>query len=91
MAPVAEDLNRPPIKEHPQLIYLLTDGEWPDSKKVVALIRQLNKEHASKINTIAFINNDDIKHHMDVGFETLLKQIADENGGTFKDVNADEL
>ncbi|HEX4793563.1 MAG TPA: hypothetical protein VH370_07225 [Humisphaera sp.] len=78
------------LKEKPDLIYILTDGEFPDSQKAVEIIHRLNKDHI-KINTIAFINNDDIKHHVDVGFKKILKDIASDNGGTFNDVNPDEL
>ena len=78
------------LKEKPDLIYVLTDGEFPDSEKAVEIIHKLNKDHV-KINTIAFISTDDIKHHVDVGFKKVLKAIAEENGGTFNDVNPDEL
>lgn len=79
------------FRQHPQLIYLLTDGEFPANDAVLARIRALNADKKAKINTIAFTNSDDIKNHVDVAFKKFLKQVADENGGTFKDVNADDL
>ncbi|HEX4793562.1 MAG TPA: hypothetical protein VH370_07220 [Humisphaera sp.] len=79
------------IKEQPDVIYLLSDGEFEDADAGVKHIRELNPDHKIRINTIAFINNDEIRHHVDVTFKKILKQIADENGGTFKDVNPDDL
>jgi hypothetical protein len=68
----------------PQLIYLLTDGDFPNNDEVLQELRKLNKDKKVKINTIAF---------MDRGqeYEKLLKQIADENGGAFKFVTEQEL
>ena len=87
----AERFREMALKERPDLVYILTDGEFPDSEKAVEIIRRLNKDHLTKINTIAFINDDDIKHGVDVGFKKILKDIASDNGGTFNDVNPDEL
>jgi len=68
----------------PQLIYMLTDGDFPDNNRVIEEIRKLNKDKKVKINTIAFMDRGE-------QYEKLLKQIADENGGLFKFVSDAEL
>jgi hypothetical protein len=73
--------------QHPQLVYLLTDGDFPDNKAVKAKIAELNHDHRVKINTIAFVNNQDT----DTDFLTLLDDIAKESGGKFKKVAENEL
>jgi hypothetical protein len=68
----------------PQLIYILTDGDFPNNDQVIAEIRRLNKDKKVKINTIAFMDRGE-------AYEKLLKQIADENGGLFKFVSDSDL
>lgn len=75
------------FRSHPQLIFLLTDGEFPDNDAVLRRIRELNKDHAVKINTIAFVDQGD----QDVEFKKFLETIAKENGGAFKIVNEGDL
>ena len=72
------------FKAGPQLIYMLTDGDFPNNQQVVEEIRRLNKDKKVKINTIAFMDRGE-------AYEKLLKQIADENGGLFKFVSDSEL
>lgn len=67
----------------PQLIYLLTDGNFPDNNAVLSKIRELNGQKKTKINTILFCDASNIEK----GIVELLKQIADENGGVFKMVD----
>jgi hypothetical protein len=68
----------------PQLIYMLTDGDFPNNDQLLEEIRKLNKDKKVKINTIAFMDRGE-------AYEKLLKQIADENGGLFKFVSDNEL
>jgi hypothetical protein len=75
------------FKQKPELIFLLTDGDFPDNQVVLNRIRQLNRDKAVKINTIAFVGQGDT----DTAFISLLQQIARENGGTFKHVTQDQL
>ncbi len=75
------------FKQHPQLIYLLTDGDFPDNDAVLKTIRDLNKDKKVKINTIAFVSDADT----DTAFLELLKTVAKENGGVFKHVSESEL
>jgi uncharacterized protein with von Willebrand factor type A (vWA) domain len=70
------------FQQHPQLLYLVTDGDFLDNKMVLAKLRALNKNHQVRINTIALVNKDD----KDVDFKNVLKTIASEAGGTYSEV-----
>ena len=65
------------------VIYLLTDGEFPDNKKVINAIKQLNKAKHISVNTILFNNNS-------LDATRVLKKIAEENNGIFRFVRRDE-
>jgi len=67
----------------PELIYLLTDGDFRDSAAVVRRIRELVKDDRIRINTIAFVGEGD----KDTDFLTVLKQVAAESRGTYARVN----
>jgi hypothetical protein len=73
--------------QHPDLIYLLTDGDFPDNKAVLERINQLNKDHRVKINTIAFVGDND----NDTEFMALLKKIAEDSGGVYRYVKESDL
>jgi hypothetical protein len=75
------------FKMKPQLVFLLTDGDFPDNNAVLSRVRDLNKEHTVKINTIAFVGESD----NDVEFIKILTDIAKENGGVFSKVSQDEV
>lgn len=72
------------FRQNPELIWLLTDGDFPDNAAVLAFIRQRNKGGKVRINTIAFVTRDD-------GYEKVLRAIAEENGGQFRFVTEAEL
>jgi hypothetical protein len=80
------------FNRHPDLIYLLTDGDFPDNEAVYKKVKELNKPDANgkkaKINTIAFI---DPAKDTEKDFRVLLEKIANENDGTFIVVNETEL
>ena len=73
--------------QHPQLVYLLTDGDFPDNKAVKAKIAALNADHKVKVNTIAFVNDQDT----DTEFLELLKEVAADSGGKYKHVAENKL
>ena len=75
------------FKQKPQLVYLLTDGDFPDNEAVVKKIRELEKVSRIKINTIAFVGEAD----KDTAFMEVLKKIAQETGGVYKFVRENEL
>lgn len=75
------------FKAKPQLIFLLTDGDFPDNASVLNRIGQLKHDHRIKINTIAFVGEGD----SDTAFIALLQQIARDSGGIYRHVTQEEL
>jgi hypothetical protein len=72
------------FKLKPQLIFLLTDGDFPDNDAVLKKIDELNRDRKVKINTIAYIDRGET-------YEKVLKKIATDNGGIFKYVSETDL
>jgi uncharacterized protein with von Willebrand factor type A (vWA) domain len=68
----------------PQVIYLLTDGDFPNNRQLQEEIQKLNKDKAVKIHTIAFIDRGE-------EYEKLLKSIAEESGGSYRFVAEKDL
>jgi len=75
------------FRQKPQLIYLLTDGDFPDNKAVLDRVRHLNREKTVKINTIVFVDASNAEKTI----IDLMKQIAAENGGVFRMVSQNDL
>jgi hypothetical protein len=71
---------------HPQLIYLVGDGDFADNKAVDETIGRLNADHKVKINTIGFLNNQAAPK-----FVKLLEHIAADNSGTYKQLDEADL
>lgn len=59
------------------VIFLLTDGEFPDNPAVIDLVKTLNKEKRVIVNTILY------HHSSKEGIEVLTK-LAEDNGGKFE-------
>lgn len=80
------------FRQKPELIYLLTDGDFsdPSNEEVLARINQLNRDKKTRINTILFTGTRDDKDILRP-FMDVMTQIASENGGVFKYVSSDEL
>ncbi|MCG3178786.1 MAG: hypothetical protein BIFFINMI_01115 [Phycisphaerae bacterium] len=64
----------------PELIYILTDGLFP--QETLNTISQLNPKREVKINTIGFRERSG---------EKLLKEIANQNGGTYKFISEEDF
>jgi len=64
----------------PDTIFLLTDGEF--DREIVGHIERLNRDKQVRIHTICFIYSNG---------EPMLKEIARDNGGTYKYVGEDDL
>jgi hypothetical protein len=75
------------FRQKPQMIYLLTDGDFPDNQAVLRKIRELDADHRVKVYTIAFVDDAD----KDTDFVALLQQIARETGGIYKHISQSEL
>jgi hypothetical protein len=78
------------FKQNPDLVFLLTDGDFPDNKAVVDAIAQLNPQRKVKVNTILFVANKAAEDE-NKAFADVLKRIASDNGGLFKAATADGL
>ncbi|MBM4018696.1 MAG: VWA domain-containing protein [Planctomycetes bacterium] len=65
---------------NPELIYLLTDGEF--DRAIIDLVKRLNTGSKVTVHTIGFLYKTG---------ETVLKQIAQENSGSYKFVSEQDL
>ena len=79
------------IREKPELIYLLTDGEFdnPDSAVVLSKIDAMNKDKKVRINTVLLLQSK-AKEDSNESFEAIMTKIAQDNGGTYKKYYADD-
>lgn len=77
------------FRNKPQLIFLLTDAEFPDNKAVQATIRRLNASRQTRVNTIIFVQSD--AGDTSASFIDLMKTIAKDNGGNFVHVKDSDL
>jgi hypothetical protein len=77
------------FRNRPQLIYLLTDADFPDNNAVKNSIARLNKDKQTRINTIIFVPGDGDEGS--ASFKDLMKQIANDNGGNYAYVKESEL
>ena len=78
---------RQAFSQDPQLIYFLTDGQFDNVvsyKEVLAEVRSLNANKKVKINTIAFMSEDEQA-------EKTLAEMAREHGGRFVKVTERDL
>jgi len=78
------------FRSKPQLIYLLTDGDFPDNEAVKQAIRRLNKDKQTKINTILFTSGDAADDASE-SLVSLMKSIAKDSGGVFSRVKESDL
>jgi hypothetical protein len=69
---------------NPELIFMLTDGDFPNNEQVRQEIQKLSAGKKTVVNTIAFFERGE-------DYEKVLKQIADDTKGTFKFVSEQEL
>ncbi len=66
------------FRQHPDVIFLLTDGDFNDNELVVKWIGEHNKDLRIRINTVAMITSPSENP------EKVLTKIADDNGGTYQ-------
>lgn len=78
-------LDKADARKKGKLLYLLTDGAFPDNKKVEALIKQCNSGGKEKVFVCTFLYGDKEKEAA-----TFLEKLAKDNGGHFKIVTDDE-
>ena len=80
-------------KMQPELIYLLTDGDFsgPGNQAVIDFCQKRFGETKTKINTIAFVSKDSKDNPQDLEYVKALQQIAKNSGGQFKHVTDDDM
>jgi len=80
-------------KMQPELIYLLTDGDFsgPGNAAVVEYCQKQFGATKTKINTIAFVARESKDNPTDLEYVKVLQQIAKSSGGKFKFVTDDDL
>lgn len=66
-----------------KLLFLLTDGVFPDNEKVLAAVRVMNRRKDVHINTYLYGNRPPVA-------VKVMKAVAGENGGRYKYVRGDE-
>ncbi|HDZ20530.1 hypothetical protein LCGC14_1449250, partial [marine sediment metagenome] len=72
-------------KKAGKLIYLLTDGVFPDNEKVLRTVNEMNKMRSVMIHTFLYSTQPDALA------EKVLQKLATENGGRYKYVSPDEV
>ncbi len=76
------------FKGKPNLLYLLTDGDFPNNDAVKTKIKQLNPTKQTRVNTIAFVGGGE---EGSKSFVQLLDEIANQNGGQFRKVDESSI
>jgi hypothetical protein len=77
------------FREKPELLYILTDGEFDNNAEVLKRVTAMNRERRTRVNTIAFIDKD--ADRAAEAFVEFLTTLAHRNGGEFKLVATDQL
>ena len=80
-------------KMQPELIYLLTDGDFsgPGNQAVIDFCQKKFGPTKTKINTIAFVSKDSKDNPLELEYVKALQQIAKNSGGQFKHVTDDDM
>ena len=78
---------RAALERNPDLIYLVTDGDFDDSEAIMTTIRSMNADRFTRINVILVSG----AAGADPSGHKVLQQIATENGGTCRVVNPNSL
>jgi hypothetical protein len=73
----------------PELIYLLTDGEF--DKAMVDLLKRLNRDQKITVHTIGFWAWRSRRDSDPPSGEEVLKIMADQNGGNYKAIYKEDL
>ena len=77
------------FKFKPETVVFISDGEFRTFAEVRDRVAELNKAKAAKLQTIGFFATADQDDSM--SFVRFMKQLAEDNGGKYHAVYADEL
>ena len=64
-----------------RVVFLLTDGEFPENQAVIRSLRKLNANKKAKVHTFLFGSGSAPPNAV-----VVMKKIADENGGKYRSV-----
>ena len=78
------------FSQRPQLIYFLTDGEFPNDDAIIKKIATLNSRGTTKINTILLMGKRSEETGMTT-FVKVMKRIAADNGGIFSSLSVEDF
>jgi hypothetical protein len=73
----------------PEAVVFISSGEFEDFDGVEAHVAKLNTDKAVRVHAIGFFRNE--KEDDSRPFVTFMQKLAEQNGGQFKTVYADEL
>jgi hypothetical protein len=81
------------FKQQPELIYLLTDGDFsgPGNDAVVNFCKMKTADGKVKIKTLAFVNKESKGNPQDLEFIKALQAIAKNSGGEFRMVSDEDM
>ncbi len=77
------------FRAHPDLMYILTDGDFPNNNEVLTTVAKANASKKTRINSVAFVSKAD--DETSESFKKFLVALAEGNGGKFKRVSLDQL
>ena len=77
------------FRSRPELLYMLTDGDFPDNAAVLARIEKLNPGKQTRVNTIAFVTSSEDETSR--SFIDFLTRVAEQNRGQFRLVGLNDL
>jgi hypothetical protein len=73
---------RAAFRQSPDVVYLLADGNFPDNDAVTGAIGRLNRGRRARVHTVLLVDGWDT----DPALVATLREIAKQNGGTFRRV-----
>jgi hypothetical protein len=81
------------FKQQPELIYLLTDGDFsgPGNDAVINFCKMKTADGKTKIMTLAFVNKESRGNPQDLEFIKVLQTIAKNSGGEFRMVSEEDM
>jgi hypothetical protein len=79
------------FRSKPEVIYLVTDGDFPDNGAVVWFVNRLNAQKRVRVNIILYLSKTTPEGDVSTAFLTRMRQLASDNGGQFRTVTANEV
>ena len=74
----------------PDLIYVVTDGDFPNNDEVLARVAGLNRGKQTRVNTVAFFPGGE-EAELSESFVAVLTRLAEDHGGTLRVADPEAL